>query len=1144
MEESSIPAQEEAGGTTCEEVSPVPVLAGMSGNEVSAGDQSVVIETFSELGKPQQSPVKAGILAEPAPGLFSSHSTIVQDVVVDPLEVSPDKPPQGLESRSQEAGPNSLPATCDDVVKDVEGCSQLFKILVLRTAVDCDFRMLCREASTFVPSVLQLGISALQLLLMTPRDGKWIEQWLKACLQENTTSPNRGIFPMCLPPVGAAVQLLKRLPKTSTGLIKAEISGSSLKHTNKRQQSKKLVEEGCKQLWRMIIVGVLTGSSCWWKLPTFSLKNPPSAAQKSALNNIDKWVQHFCHSPLAQVKLPSFGELAAQRGVDYSGEEISHALPLKLGELRPGLPVKGVAGSLCAAGVSAPEVRAWVCDPGLALKDEKDWPQQVPKASINATRDDWYDICCELVKLNILEPIPYEEIFRAHGKVVLNGAFAVLKKGTPAPGESRVTRLIMNLIPSNSYQRLMAGDLGTLSSSTNWCNIVLKPDQCLLWSSEDQKGAFYAWKLPKGWRRFMAFRWPIPGERLGLGNHPIYLSASVIPMGWLNAVSLFQHLHRRLGLCAPPSGAGFEESLEWRRDRCSPLDSEGKTLSFVQYYLDDFDAPSIVPSDGWEKHCGKLTRLHERQREAYERAGVGIAKDKTQTSEPVVCRMGAEIDGVEGLIGVPREKRVENAYFTLWLLGQGYHPTRVRLMVLGRWVRCFEFRRPLMNLLQSSWPKHDPRVRSLLTYENRQELLECICLCPLAGTDLRARVDGMVTCSDASETGGGLCASGQLTEEGLALLSHLRSTEFAATRLIPFSPLGAMQMASDRGPRVFVVSLFDGISALMCALCRMEVQIIGFASSEVDKECKKLVRRRWPGVIELNDITKISTDMLEALASSTGYKVDFVLAGGGSPCQDLSALLSGGKGLAGERSKLFYCMPKIFDGLKKAFSCPVYTFVENVFSMTPHNRSEFSRTLDLTPVMLDSKYVSWCRRPRLFWCNWDIIPRGQEVLLEQDGYREWQLPGLQPPSSSWLDPLCVQREGGLMPTLTRALPRKTPPREPAGIHTASPEAISRWRSDQHRFQVYQYESYLCCWTSFSQAWVTTTNHGNLVAYFSRLVKLLLVGVPSQISPPVVFLIKMLLIWFMNICVKPIKGVLMSVSIWVFLSVLKHGLDLV
>ena len=619
------------------------------GNVVKTGADalSVTSEVFSGLGNFQHSPVKAGDLANP--GTFVPNSVTVKDVVAEPLGVSPDLGNHLSGGKPIEPRLSGLPGPCEDVSTSVEEFCLLYEVLKVDDVSNENFRSLSREASSFAPSVLQLGISALQLLLLTPRDGKWIEKWLKACFNEDTTSPNRGIFPMCLPPVGAALQLLRKLPKTSSGLILAETSGGPLKQSNRRQQSKKLVEEGCKQLWRMIIVSILTGCSCWWKLPKDGLKRPPNAAQMSALSNIDKWVQHFCHSPVAQVKLPSFSELAAQRGVDYSGEEISHALPLKLGELRPGLPVEGVAGSLCAAGVSAPEVRSWVCDPGLTLKAEKDWPKQVPKATIKATREDWYDICCELVKLNILEPIPYDEIFRAHGEVVLNGAFGVLKKGTPAPGESRVTRLIMNLIPSNSYQRLMAGDLGTLSSSTNWCNIVLKPHQCLLWSSEDQKGAFYAWRLPQPWRRFMTFRWPIPGERLGLGDQPIYLAASVIPMGWLNAVSLFQHLHRQLGLRPCPDGAGFDESLEWRRDRCSPLDSGGKVAHFVQYYLDDFDAPSIVPREGWEDKKGKVTELHRRQRIAYEHAGVGIAKDKTQLSEPVVQRMGAEIDGVAGL---------------------------------------------------------------------------------------------------------------------------------------------------------------------------------------------------------------------------------------------------------------------------------------------------------------------------------------------------------------------------------------------------------------------------------------------------------------------------------------------------------------
>ena len=60
----------------------------------------------------------------------------------------------------------------------------------------------------------------------------------------------------------------------------------------------------------------------------------------------------------------------------------------------------------------------------------------------------------------------------------------------------------------------------------------------------------------------MAVRWPVPSELLGLQGGPVYVCSAVIPMGWLNAVSLFQHLHRRLGLAPVPVGAGFAEKDE------------------------------------------------------------------------------------------------------------------------------------------------------------------------------------------------------------------------------------------------------------------------------------------------------------------------------------------------------------------------------------------------------------------------------------------------------------------------------------------------------------------------------------------------------------------------------------------------------
>ena len=918
------------------------------------------------------------------------------------------------------------------------------------------------EGSVLPPSSLQLGITLWQLLLSSPRDGAWLIRWLTPNRRNVGTSPYRGrdVLPLPPPPVGAAVKLLQCLEKTREGLVKVDPKELGVKGRLHRQQNKKLVSAGCNQLWKLLISGVLSGISASWKELQHWEEQEPTSSQRAAFNNIDRWVQHFCRNPLAQVKLPTFAKLISDRSLDYSGDEMVKAIPLKLGELLPGLPAQGIAGTLDSASASSPQVRAWVCDSSLAMKPREQWPDKVPQARINATRDEWYKLCEVLLQRKIIEPIEEDEIFTVNGTKVLNGAFAVEKKGTPAKGEKRVTRLIMNLIPGNSYQRMMAGDVSTLASSTSWTGITLREDQMLLWSGDDQRGAFYAWHLPPSWRRLMTFRWQIPGKLAGLEREWTYVSACVIPMGWLNAVSLFQHLHRQLGLLSPPEGAGHEEWLEWRRDRPMPIPSNaGKHFSFFQYYLDDFEAPEIVPSEGWEDLVGKMNPHHLRQRAAYKHWGVEIAEEKAHVREPRVTRMGAEVDGQAGFVAVPLAKKIEVAWFALWYLHQRLPPVKVRLMVLGRLVRCFEFRRPLLNLLQTVWPK-DLKTRVPLTERGRAEILESLALLPLAGTDLRAEVDGMVSCSDASESGGGMCVSGRLSLEGEALLETLQSTHSQQSGVMPFCPLGAMPSNSAEGPAVFVLSLFDGVSALMCSLCRLPVRVIGFASSEIDKECKRLVRKRWPGVIELGSVTSIDRKAIEMLCQAVGPRVDLVLCGGGSPCQDLSSLLADRQGLEGARSKLFYEMPRIFQLLQETFGCPVFTFVENVFSMTPVNRNKFSEVLGMTPTLVDSKWVSWCRRPRLFWCSWPVRAREEERLLTHEGYQEWCLPGYQPEPQLWVDRGCRQENVVLLPTLTRALPRKTPPKAPAGIDRASQAAVARWRNDNHRYQVYWYEKSL------------------------------------------------------------------------------------
>lgn len=183
---------------------------------------------------------------------------------------------------------------------------------------------------------------------------------------------------------------------------------------------------------------VLNGEYQDWTITDDLQPSKTSLAQLAALERIGESVKFFCENPLVDWELPNFGELLKSKTIDYAGEEVSHALPLRLEELLPGLPEASVRGSLTAEDVADEVVKVWLMDPKKTLKPMEAWPQNVPTAKINATRSEWYRLVKVLHERNILAPIAGHDIFSVGGTPVLNGAFAVVKSGVAAPGESHV----------------------------------------------------------------------------------------------------------------------------------------------------------------------------------------------------------------------------------------------------------------------------------------------------------------------------------------------------------------------------------------------------------------------------------------------------------------------------------------------------------------------------------------------------------------------------------------------------------------------------------------------------------------------------------------------------------------------------------
>eukprot|EP00438_Fugacium_kawagutii_P015211 Skav213597 [mRNA] locus=scaffold77:213673:216130:- [translate_table: standard] len=186
---------------------------------------------------------------------------------------------------------------------------------------------------------------------------------------------------------------------------------------------------------------------------------------------------------------------------------------------------------------------------------------------------------------------------------------------------------------------------------------------------------------------------------------------------------------------------------------------------------------------------------------------------------------------------------------------------------------------------------------------------------------------------------------------------------------------------------------------------------------------------------------------------------DLVVLGGGPPCQGVSGLNSDRKGaLKDQRSNLFVHLPRIESLLQRHFRwCPVHTLMESVSSMDSSDRNIMSQGIGRDPVHCDAGVLTWCHRPRLYWCSWELL-EGEGAALDHSPLGPPHLLlTAHVPISDFVQPgwLKVDPDSSF-PTFTTSRPRASPGRKPAGISQCNQAELQRWREDLHRFPPYQY----------------------------------------------------------------------------------------
>ena len=740
-------------------------------------------------------------------------------------------------------------------------------------------------------------------------------------------------------------------------------------------------------------------------------------------------------------------EFFLTRTVDYQGDEVKVAMFFKWENIKPALPDE--IGRVPLSEVCRLGAKHYVDNFDLFIKDKTEWTLSKPPR-VMVREEDWGEVCSGLVKKGVCTFLSRDEVFDTGQGPLLNGLFGVAKDERVDNVE--VYRLIMNLIPLNGICSGLSGDVSTLPSWSSMSPYFIQPTESLLISSEDVRCFFYTMSVPEAWWKYLAFNKTVPQDVVPdhLQGEQVFLAARVLPMGFLNSVSLAQHVHRNLVLWSGSNGdLDNRPEEELRKDRHF---SDGNRNWRV--YLDNYDLLEKVRSFEVSGLKGTLAPPVLALREQYEVWEVprNVKKSASRSTRAEV--QGAIIDGEAG-VAFPREcKLLKYMGAGLKLCGQTHVTQRQMQVVCGGLVYLCMFRRPLLGCLNAVWRQIESFNQSQASYlplwpECRFEVIRLLGLAALVRMNFRTELHPQVTCSDASSSGGGICAS-----SGLTMFGELAST----------GALRGHNPEDRKEDRVLVVSLFDGIGALRVALDLLQVDVVGYISVEKDARAKRVVESVFPQAIFVDDVEQVDDKMVAEWVSLFS-QCSLVLLGAGPPCQGVSGLNADRKGaLKDARSCLFTHVGRVKGILRRRFVwCPLHVLMESVASMDEADREEMSKDFGDEPWKCDAGTVSWCSRPRLFWLTWDLyesegfrltvgsMSQVREVTL----HAEQDLEEVCEPGWIKVDP-CRP-----FPTFTTARPRDTPGRKPAGILSCSDAEILRWQQDRHRYPPYQYTNRNC-----------------------------------------------------------------------------------
>ena len=783
---------------------------------------------------------------------------------------------------------------------------------------------------------------------------------------------------------------------------------------------------------------------------------PPTQLQSQVLAYLEDRVGVFLEHEF-QVEQFLWSKFLQTRSLSYSGEEVRTARWTSWVHVKPALPY-GAIGKIPAISLAEGGVLDALQNPERYLNANWD-KHEVRSSRVMVDEQDWPELARGLVEYNLAAVIPESAVAKAGGRLVQNGLFGI-EKGEQHEG-IEIHRLIMNLVPFNSLCVSVEGDVGTLPLMHQMNALQLHPHEEMIISSEDVRCFFYVFSLPTSWLPYLTFSKPVPSDLVPPGvTERCYLSAKVLPMGFLNSVGIAQHLHRNFLRRVQGSLSKLQGFSEIRKDRSFTLANPTWRV-----YLDNLDVLEKVSPSAVSLLEGQVSAEVSPLLAAYQESGIPLNPKKSVRQNSRAEVQGADIDGSAGTGRPKGDKLGKYVSAALSLLRRGFCTQKEIRIVAGGFVYIAMFRRALMSCLNYVWQFIQSFEECRTLFQTipgavKSELFMFMTLLPLAHFDFRSTVSGLVTASDASMLGGGVCASDSVSTYGASVAS------------LPFRGETPVDLP-EHG--IVCVGLFDGISGLRVALEAIRAHVCLHISVEVDPHARRVVETAFPRVQFLDrveDVTPARCKEWAGLASNARL----VLVGAGPPSQKDCSRSSHSKSQHGGDEPTSQLSPHtlvqpIVGMLKEAFPwAQVHFLQESVFSLGPHDRAVYTAQAGVLPYLISASDISPCRRDRLYWFDWGLAGTHQILLYppsdtSPSNYGEVKF-DVDVDAKGILEPGWRFFEGvSKFHTFTSAQPSATPRLTSAGLERCSPNERTRWEEDRHRFPPYQYQDCNMLWHS-------------------------------------------------------------------------------